>query len=403
MELHNKDQKRISLFNRDLYNNDCDPKKRCLLMVTIEEFLRMFRSENTRKVYKPTLTQYFDVLGITPSEYFNNGRRYEDDVVAFLNDLEKKGRTSKSIATKIGAVRSYLLENEVELPRRFWKRLKINGIAVTQDRLFTKQELRMIFSHLDILGRAVAQVQLSTGLRIEDVLKIRKSDLKREIIPARFRYMNHKIHRYCVAFLTTEAKTIIEEWLKVRESWCLQNLWMNNVYRGFTDLGWEEWWEEDNRNNLLFPISRDVVYYRWWMALDASGLNQRDPTTNRRVLHTQTFRKYFRTFAGTLLEVSVVEALTGHSGGLNDVQTIYNRYGSDCEESLAKDFLKIEHLLSLGVGDVHVETEMEKMKKLLENQQEIIDELVKRDLNDKVRTELERKSLLNRKDVLLME
>jgi hypothetical protein len=78
------------------------------------------------------------------------------------------------------------------------------------------------------------------------------------------------------------------------------------------------------------------------------------------VLHTQTFRKYFRTYAGTLLETSVVEALTGHTGGLNDIKTVYNRYGSDCEEQLAKDFLKIEHLLMLGTGDIKSETELRK-------------------------------------------
>jgi hypothetical protein len=78
MEQHKENQKRISLYNRNQYNNDCDPKKRCLLMVTIEEFLRMFRSANTQRSYQASLTQFFDVVGIPPSEYFNNGRRYSD-------------------------------------------------------------------------------------------------------------------------------------------------------------------------------------------------------------------------------------------------------------------------------------------------------------------------------------
>jgi site-specific recombinase XerC len=229
-------------------------------MVTIDEFLRLFRSKNTVKVYKTALTQYFDIIGIPPSEYFNNERRYEDDVVTYLNDLEKKGRTPKSIATKIGGVRSYLIENEVELPKRFWRRLKIKGEPVTRDRLFTKQELRMIFSHLDIVGRAVASSQLSSGLRIEDTLQIKIKDLHLEMHPSRFYYFNHKIRRHCVAFLTREAKTIIEEWLKVRESWCMEHLWIRGVYLGFTVLGLEEWWEENNRMELLFPFTRDVVY-----------------------------------------------------------------------------------------------------------------------------------------------
>ena len=301
-------------------------------------------------------------------------------MIVFLNYLEKKGMTSKSIQCKLGAVRSYLLENEVELPRRFWKRLHISGQTVTQDRLFTKEELKQIFNHLDIVGRAVAQVQLSTGLRIEDVLLIKLSDMHLEKNPARFNYFNHKIRKNCVAFLTSECKTTIQEWLKVRESWCVKHLWLNSVYRGLTDLGFEEYMEEKKLNNLLFTFKKGMIYHRWWKALDCANLNQRDPTTHRRLLHTHTFRQYLKSWGGTLLQESVVECLLGHTRGITDVRTIYNRYGSDCEESLAKDFQKIEHLLSLGMSDIHSETEMEKLKKLIYDQQKIIDDLVRKDL-----------------------
>jgi integrase len=324
------------------------------------------------------LTQFFAVVGIPPSSYFGNERRYEDDVIAFLNHLEKKGMASKTIECKMGAVRSYLLENDVELKRRFWRRLHITGEPVTKDRLFTKEELRMIFSHLDIVGRAVAQVQLSTGLRIEDVLKIKLSDMHLEKNPPRFYYHNQKIRKNGVGFLTSECKTTVQEWLKIREEFMVK-LWINGCYNGLCDLGLEEWMEENKRNNLLFPFSRDIVYRRWWHALDCANLNERDPTTKRRVLHTHTFRQYLKTWGGTVLQESVVECLLGHTKGINDVRTIYNRYG-DCEESLAKDFLKIEHLLNLGVGDVHAETEIENLKKLIYKQQETIDDLVKRDL-----------------------
>ena len=120
----------------------------CKTTVTIEEFLRLFRSKDTQKGYRVSLTQFFDVVGIPPSEYFGKGRIHEDDVVSFLNSLEGRGMTSKSIQCKLGAVRSYLLENDVELSRRFWKRLHINGQAITQDRLFTKEELRQISAHM---------------------------------------------------------------------------------------------------------------------------------------------------------------------------------------------------------------------------------------------------------------
>lgn len=365
-------------------------------MVTIEQFLNSFRSKETRTGYKVALTQYFDVIKIPPSEYFEKGRRYEDDVVAFLDDLEGKGLAPKSIKCKVeGAVRSFLLENNVELPRRFWKRLKISSQAITQDRLFTKEELRQIFIHMDVLGRAVASVQLSSGVKIEDVLQIKISDMHLEKNPVRFYYMNHKIGKRWIGFLTVEAKTIVLEWLKVRESYMLQHVWRNAVHHGLTDLGFEEFMEENKLDILLFPIKRGMVYYRWWYALDCANLNQRDPNTHRRFLHNHTFRQYLKSWAGTVLQESVVEALMGHTRGLSDVRTIYNKYGSDCEDSLAQDFLKIEHLLTLGVGDARSEKEIENLKQLILKQQDIVDWLVQRDINDCERREAERKFLEN--------
>jgi integrase len=347
-------------------------------MVTIDEFLGTFTSKHTIDGYRETLKQYFDVIGVPPSEYFGNGRRYENDVVTFKKHLEDSGKSSKTIQCRLGAVRSYLLENDVELKRRFWKRLHIQGEPLTKDRVFTKEELRMIFSHMDIVGLGVAYVQLSTGLRLEDVLLVKLSNIHLEKKPARFYYFNHKIRKNCVSFLTSETKTVLLEWLKVREEFMLK-LWRNNSHHGVCDGGFEEWTEEHNRKDLPFPFERGIIYLRWWNALDCSNLNQRDPTTKRRIFHTHTFRQYLKTWGGTVLQVPVVECLLGHTNGINDVRTIYNRYG-DLEDELAKDFEKIEHLLSLGVGDVHTETEIEKLKSLIYKQQTTIDELIKRDL-----------------------
>jgi hypothetical protein len=59
-------------------------------MVTIEEFLAIFPKVNTKKVYQVSLKHFFGVVKIPPSEYFNNGRMYEKNVVDFLNLNAKK-------------------------------------------------------------------------------------------------------------------------------------------------------------------------------------------------------------------------------------------------------------------------------------------------------------------------
>jgi hypothetical protein len=352
-------------------------------MVTIDEFLGLFPKATTRRTYRTALNQFHDIAGVPSTGYFNNDRTYEYDVIAYYNDLKARNLAPKSIMTKVkGAVRSYLIENGVELPKRFWKRLKISSYPITKDRLFTKEEMRMIFSHLDIATRSIVYSELSNGLRLDDTLQnILLDNLYLEMNPARFYYYNSKIERDCVAFLTAEAKIIIKEWLKIRESWCLEHLWIRQVYFGWTDLGFEEWWEQKNRSKRLFPFDKDVFYNRWWYALDCSGLNQRDKRTKRRVLHSQTFRKYFKSWVGTTLPQGVVECLIGHTEGLNNINTVYNLYGQDCEDALAKDFLKIEPLLCLGV-DVHSENietayeqKLNKLQKELDDTKTLMEQL----------------------------
>jgi len=124
-------------------------------MVTIDKFLGTFSKRDTIDGYRVSLKQFFDVVGIPPSEYFGNGRRYENDVVAFKKHLEDTGKSSKTIQCRLGAVRSYLLENDVELKRRFWKRLHIIGEPATKDRLFN----HLIFWKVDRLGRNAIHTQ----------------------------------------------------------------------------------------------------------------------------------------------------------------------------------------------------------------------------------------------------
>jgi len=172
-------------------------------MVTVEEFLGLFPKATTRRTYRIALKQFHDIAGVPSTDYFNNGRTYEYDVIVYYNDLKARNLALKLIMTKVkGAVRSSLIENGVELPKRFWKRLKISSYPITKDRLFTKEELRMIFSHLDLAARSVVYSELSNGLRLDDTLQnILLDDLHLEMNPARFYYYNNKIERDYTAFL----------------------------------------------------------------------------------------------------------------------------------------------------------------------------------------------------------
>ena len=100
-------------------------------MITIDEFLLTFRSKNTKTGYRLSLQQYFEFLSITPENYFNETRKYQTDIMRYIEHMEQRGLCDKSIIAKMGAVRSYLADNGVELPRRFWRRLKFSSVPMT--------------------------------------------------------------------------------------------------------------------------------------------------------------------------------------------------------------------------------------------------------------------------------
>jgi hypothetical protein len=155
-------------------------------MITIDDFLLTFMSKNTKIGYRLSLQQYFDFLTTPPEKYFSDSRRYETDIMRYIEHMRQQGLSDKSIISKLGAIRLYLGDNGVELPRRFWKRLKFSSVPITPDRLFTKDELKQIFTHLDVLGKSMFFIQLCAGLCIEDVLKININDLALDKNPPRF-------------------------------------------------------------------------------------------------------------------------------------------------------------------------------------------------------------------------
>ena len=80
------------------------------------------------------------------------------------------------------------------------------------------------------------------------------------------------------------------------------------------------------------------------------------------------------------LPQDVVECLIGHSQGLNNINTVYNLYGQDCEDALAKDFLKIEPLLSLNVFVTNQE-KIDNLEKVVEKLMTMAEGKQKADLN----------------------
>lgn len=356
-------------------------------MVSIKEFLGLYSPKKTIEGYTAALNHFFGFLDVSADEYFDAFRNAETlkqrdealdkimlDVARWLKNMQSVGYKHRNgyhrpyapgtIQSRSGAIRAYLLVNRVDLGRAFWKKMKITGQSLTEDRIPTKDELRRIATHLDFLGRTFFYIQISTGLRIGDMFNLEEKAFDFSKTPTRVRYYNKKIRRWCYAFLTKEATLVVKEWIRNPDE--RMRIYRNSYKFCTEDITFQEFYEKQTNRDKIFPIADTGIYNRYNLALKKAGLNQRDEHTNIRLLHDHVLRKYVKTTLGRALPEAIADALIGHTGGLNSLKIVYNRH-ADSIDALAEDFLKAEGELSL-TKEVTSSKEIGEFREQLENQ-----------------------------------
>ncbi len=245
---------------------------------------------------------------------------------------------------KLAAAKMFLLENNVELPQKFWRKLRrrTKGTrALTLDKVPSNVELRKIMMHMPIHGKALYLSLASSGMRIGETLQLKLNYVKLNENPAqvsiRGEYTKTGNSRF--AFISKEAKEAIVEWLKVRSEYIEAAVKKSHKF------------EKAIKDERLFPFEASTPYMIWKNALTHAKQDEKDNSTNRFKVHPHVLRKFFRTKMATLIPVDVTEALMGHEGYLTDV---YRRYS---QEDLAKFYLQGESALLIF-------TEAEEVSKL---------------------------------------
>lgn len=274
-------------------------------------------------------------------------RNYEEDIQNFLVAI--KDKPPKSIRLMLAAVRTFLIENDVELSPKFWRRLRrrIKGSrALTLDKVPSNVEFRKILMHMPVHGKALYLTLESSGMRIGEALQLELDDLALDKVPVKvsIRGAYTKTGNPRIAFISGEAKEAIEEWLKVRTQYLKAAAGKSHLYGKSV---------EDSR---LFPFLNNTAYVVWKNAVKKAGFLKKDKRTNRHTVHPHTLRKFFRTKMATVIPVDVTEALMGHEGYLTEV---YRRYST---EDLAKFYLQGESALLIfteaeEVGRLRAEVE----------------------------------------------
>jgi len=299
------------------------------------EYLNQFESSSTVRAYKAALKKFFQTiydvhepdLEKLAEQYFNERRNFEADVQAFAVAL--KEAPPKTRRLYLTAVKVFLLENGVELPQLFWRRLRgrIKGSQpVSEEKVPTKAELRSVMMHLPVAGKALFLVLVSSGMRIGEALKIQLDDLELERNPPmiRIRAEYTKTGEKRITFITPEAAEAVREWLKVRESWLRAAAEKSHLYGKSLD---------DRR---VFPFTSANARAMWRNALKKTGNGKVDPRTKRLLMRPHVLRKYFRSMVGAIAGMDTAETLMGHGAYLSEV---YRKY-PDPERFLGEAYMK---------------------------------------------------------------
>ncbi|PVX25286.1 MAG: hypothetical protein CW716_08305 [Candidatus Bathyarchaeum sp.] len=323
-----------------IYYNGNSMFHRAITMPNVKNFLENYENTGTKKnlwnavnkflqsLYEEATPENLDVMA---KKYFREKRDHEKDILTFVKSLN--GLAPLTIKLKLSNIKMFLQENDVELPEKFWKKIRrrIKGSrALTLDRVPTNEELKKLLKHTPIQGECFFRCLESSGMRIGEALNTNIEDLHLQENPSRIQIRGEitKTGNPRHVFISKEAKEALTEWLKVREEYLDAAHRKSHMYKKSVD---------DPR---VWPFDASTAYSMWKKALHKSGLNGKDKSTNREKIHPHTLRKFFRTRLGAAgIPVDVVEALMGHEGYLTEV---YRRYSID---DLRKFYLKGESAL----------------------------------------------------------
>jgi len=308
-------------------------------MSKVKKVLDNYDNPQTKRNFEVAITRFFESvygegsfanLEEIAEKYFNEDRKHGEDIQKFLRSLN--GLAPLTIKLKISNVKTFLLENDIELKQKFWKKInrRIKGSrALTLDRIPTPNELKKLLLHVPIQGKAVFLCLESSGMRIGELLKSNIDDLYLNEEPARIQIRGEitKTGNSRHAFFSREAKESLTEWLKVREEYLRAAVAKSHLY------------EKSLEDSRIFPFDPATAYSMWKIALHKSGLNGKDKSTGREKIHPHTLRKFFRTRLGSVIPVDVIEALMGHEKYLTEV---YRKYSL---EDLKRFYLKGESAL----------------------------------------------------------
>ena len=279
----------------------------------INEFVGGYTKPHTIFAYKRSLKLFFEAINKDPVGYFSAKNDYDVDMKTYINYIQSRAPITKK--HDISTVRTFLDENGVnikeELSKKTQKLIKLYTKkikAITQDIVCTPKELKKILQYGTLKDRALFLFLSSTGLRIDEALKLTFDDIRFDKNPVLVDVSAPitKTSESRITFMSNEAKDCLLEWKKHRPEY---------LHQACTKSIKKKWKEDPH----IFPFAYPTAHRMWNRLLEQSGFAERDKTTGRHRRHIHTLRKYFRIYLAPKATSDVTELLLGHQDALGNV------------------------------------------------------------------------------------
>jgi len=232
----------------------------------------------------------------------------------WINWNLKRNQKPSTIKLKLHFISSKLNEEGVNFTKEHKKKLSIPKNEKPKLHALSRDELQKIIGVAKPLKKAMYLCQTSSGMRIGEILQLRKSDLdfSKERIQVNIRASITKLKQARLTFLSKEAEKYLKPFL--------ENLEDNDLI--FTD--------NKNINNAV--INESIALKRY---CEKVGLDQTYPGTHDSIITTHSMRSFAISKLNKVDEFGFGHALSGHGYYMKQ----YDRF---TDEELLKLYIKAE-------------------------------------------------------------
>ena len=264
----------------------------------------------------------------------------EKAIIRWRSRLLEDGNAPQTIIRLNRGVKNWLKVNEVEVN---WEKVDLKRPlprkrTIVEDRIPTRDELRLIVSKARPKMAAIILLAASSGLRLGTIVALKICDIDLEsdpeigIIKVRPELSKNGYGYY--ALMSSEARDALEYYLRYRSQ--------------KEDLSKDSW---------LFPgmngrhVHPRVIQKSWVNLLKKTGLASKSVKGGFYELHFHTLRKFFRTQLEGYLTKSEIERLMGHLHG----SYLDGSYFRPLEEHLIARYKAAQHRLFILKSEINIQ------------------------------------------------